>query len=198
MFRRILLLLLAVLAIAPAMAQSCPDTKSAKLGFVLERQGTRAEVRKASDHFVHVVNIYPGGKKQDVVYYKGLLPISRFDDTTQSISIPVSELRTVFPLALKARRAITYAPATPNKVGALVSLELTVTGQEALQLGPCTYEVFAVHNRFLNAEGKTTAEHTDLYSPALGFVLGKRYPEKGGAQTLVKYQSIKPLSRAPF
>jgi hypothetical protein len=175
------------------MAQSCPDAKSAKQGFVLERQGTRAEVRQASDHFVHVANIYPGGKKQDVVYYKGLLPISRFDDTTQSISIPVSELRTLFPLALKARRAVTYAPATPSKVGALISLELTVTGQEELQLGPCSYEVFAVHNRFLDLEGKTTSEHTDLYSPALGFILGKRYPEKGGAQTLVKYQSIKPL-----
>ena len=31
-----------------------------------------------------------------------------------------------------------------------------------------------------------------------GFILGKRYPEKGGAQTVVKYQSIRPLARAPF
>ncbi|WP_243374512.1 hypothetical protein [Microvirga solisilvae] len=193
MFRQAIFLLFAFLPIAPAMAQSCPDARTAKQGFVLERQGTRAEVRQASDHFVHVANVYPGGKKQDVVYYKGLLPISRFDDTTQSISIPVSELRTIFPLGLKARRAVTYAPATPSKVGALVSLELTVSGQEELQLGSCTYEVFAVHNRYINAEGKTTSEHTDLYSPVLGFVLGKRYPEKGGAHTLVKYQSIKPL-----
>jgi hypothetical protein len=193
MLKRTLFLFLALLATASSAAQSCPDARSAKQGFVLERQGTRTEVRQASDHFVHVANIYPGGKKQDVIYYKGLLPISRFDDTTQSISIPVSELRTIFPLVLKARRAITYAPATPSKVGALVSLELTVTGQEELQLGPCTYEVFTVHNRFLNADGKITSEHTDLYSPALRVVLGRRYPEKGGADTFVKYQSIKPL-----
>jgi hypothetical protein len=52
-----------------------------------------------------------------------------------------------------------------------------------------------VRNRFLNADGKMTSEHTDLYSPELGFVLAKRYEEKGGTQTTIKYQSIKPLGR---
>lgn len=179
-------------------AAQCPDAKTAKQGFILERQGTRSEVRQASEHFVHVTNLYPSGGKQDVIYYKGLLPISRFDETTRSISIPVSDLRTIFPLTLKSRRAVTYAPATPNKVGSLISLELTVTGQEKLELGPCSYEVYAVHNRYLTSDGKTTSQHTDLYSPALGFLLGKRYEETGGVQTVVKYQSIKPLGRAPF
>lgn len=198
MFKQTLLLALTPFLSISTLAEPCPDAKTAKQGFILERQGTRAEVRQASDHFVHVTNLYPGGKKQDVIYYKGLLPISRFDETTQSISIPVSELRTIFPLALKARRAVTYAPATPTKVGSLISLELTVTGQEELELGSCSYEVYAVHNRYLNAEGRTTSEHTDLYSPALGFVLAKRYDEKTGTATLVKYQSIKPLGRNPL
>ncbi|SCZ02103.1 hypothetical protein SAMN02927923_03456 [Microvirga guangxiensis] len=181
-----------------ALADPCPNAQTAKQGFILERQGTKANVRPASDHFIHVTNHYPSGKKQDVIYYKGLLPISRFDDTTQSISIPVSDVRTVFPLTLKARRAVTYAPATPSKVGALVSLELTVMGMEEIGIGSCSYEVLAVHHRYMNAEGKTTSEHTDLYSPALGFVLAKRYPERGGRHTLVQYQSIKPLGRGPF
>ena len=120
-------------------------------------------------------NSYPGGKKQDVIYYRGLFPLTRFDDTARSINIPVSDLRTIFPLELKARRAVTYAPSQPGKVGALISLELTVMGQEQLQLGPCSYNVLTVRNRFLNAEGKATSEHTDLYSPELGFVLAKRY-----------------------
>jgi hypothetical protein len=191
-------LLLALLVYAPALADDCPNAQTAKEGFVLERQGTRAEVRPASDHFVHATNLYPGGRKQDVIYYKGLLPISRFDDSTRSISIPVSDLRTIFPLIPKTRRAVTYAPATPSRVGALVSLELTVTGQERIQLGSCSYEVLSVHSRLLNADGRTSSEHTDLYSPVLGFILAKRYEEKGGRQTLVKYQSIKPLGRAPF
>jgi hypothetical protein len=104
-------------------------------------------------------------------------------------------LRTIFPLELKARRAVTYAPSQPSKAGALISLELTVTGQEQLQLGPCSYNVLIVRNRFLNAEGKTTSEHTDLYSPELGFVLAKRYEERAGTQTTIKYQSIRPLGR---
>jgi hypothetical protein len=74
-------------------------------------------------------------------------------------------------------------------------LELTVTGQEQLQLGSCSYNVTVVRNRFLNADGKVTSEHTDLYSPELGFVLAKRYEEKGGTQTTIKYQSIKLLGR---
>lgn len=183
------------MAAAPAHADDCPNAQTAKLGFVLERQGTRAEVRPSSDHFVHVVNSYPGGKTQNVIYYRGFFLISRFDDTARSINIPMSDLRTVFPLEPKARRALTYAPAQPDKVAAPISLELTVTGQEQMQLGACSYNVLIVRNRFLNAAGKVTSEHTDLYSPELGFVLAKRYDERGGGQTTMKYQSIRPLGK---
>jgi hypothetical protein len=195
MLRPLLSLALTVLPLAPALGNDCPTAQTAKLGFILEQQGTSAEVRPSANHFVHVLNSYPSGKKQNVLYYRGFFPISRFDDTARSINIPVSDLRTVFPLDLKARRAITYAAAQPDKVGALISLELTVTGQEQFQLGSCSYNVLIVRNRFLNAEGKVTSEHTDLYSPDLGFVLAKRYEEGGGRQTTVRYQSIRPLSR---
>jgi len=195
MFQRLVPLIATVLLASPAIGNDCPTAQTAKLGFILERQGTIAEVRPASDHFVHVLNSYPGGKKQDVIYYRGLFPLTRFDDTARSINIPVSDLRTIFPLELKARRAVTYAPSQPGKVGALISLELTVTGQEQLQLGPCSYNVLIVRNRFLNAEGKATSEHTDLYAPELGFVLAKRYEERAGTQTTIKYQSIRPLGR---
>ncbi|WP_262032133.1 hypothetical protein [Microvirga sp. Mcv34] len=195
MFRHACSFALLALAISPAHADDCPTAQTAKLGFVLERPGAVAEVRPAAEHFVHVLNAYLGGKKQDVIYYRGFFPISRFDDTARSINIPVSDLRSLFPLEPKARRTLTYSASQPGKVGALISLELTVTGQEQIQLGSCSYKVLVVHNRFLNQDGKTTFEHTDLYSPELGFVLAKRYEEKGGAQTTVKYQSIKPLRR---
>jgi hypothetical protein len=196
MLRPALPLIFSAALAVPAYADDCPNAQTAKLGFVLERQGTKAEVRPASDHFVHVVNSYPGGKTQNVIYYRGFFPISRFDDTARSINIPISDIRTIFPLQPKARRALTYAPARPDKVGDLISLELTVTGQEQMQIGACSYSVLIVKNRFLNAEGKSTYEHTDLYSPELGFILAKRYDEKGGAQTTMKYQSIKPLGKA--
>jgi len=195
MLRLTLFLIFTAKLAVPAYADDCPNAQTAKLGFVLERQGTRAEVRPASDHFVHVVNSYPGGKTQNVIYYRGFFPISRFDDTARSINIPVSDLRTIFPLEPKARRALTYAPAQTDKVGALISLELTVTGQEQMQLGTCSYNVLIVRNRFLNEAGKATSEHTDLYSPELGFILAKRYEERGGAQTTMKYQSIRPLGK---
>jgi hypothetical protein len=184
-----------LVVVAPVQADDCPNAKTARLGFVLERQGIRAEVRPTVDHFVHVQNLYPGGKRQDVIYYRGLFPISRFDDTARSINVPVSDIRTVFPLQAKSRRALTYAPAEPGKVGALLSLEISVSGQEKLELGACSYDVLVVRNRTLNAEGRVLGEHTDLYSPELGFVLGKRYDDQGGRQTVVRYQSIRPLGR---
>jgi hypothetical protein len=195
MFRCVLILTVTATLVSPALGDDCPTAQTAKLGFILERQGTSAEIRPASDHFVHVVNSYPGGKKQNVIYYRGFFPISRFDDTARSINIPVSDLRSVFPLEPKSRRAVTYAPAQPDKVGALISLELTVTGQEQIQLGACSYNVLIVRNRFLDVAGKVTSEHTDLYSTELGFILAKRYEERGGAQTTVKYQSIRPLGK---
>ena len=195
MMQRLHLLALAFLLAMPAAADECPTEQTAKLGFVLEREGTRAEIRPAAEHFVHAVNSYPSGRKQNVIYYRGLLQISRFDDEARTIHIPLSDLRTVFPLDVKTQRAVTYAPATPDKVGATISLELTVSGREQVQLGPCSYNVLVVRNGFLNSEGRVTTEYTDLYSPDLGFVLGKRYDGKGGVQTTIKYQTIKPLGR---
>lgn len=197
MFKRLLPSLALGLCMAgPALAQSCPDERTAKLGFVLEKQGTKTEVRPASDHFVHASNIYRGAGRQDVLYYRGLFAVSRFDERTRSIIIPVSDLRSVFPLHPKARRAVTYAPATPTKVGALVSLELTVSGEEEMSLGPCVYDVLVIRNRFFNGEGQVTSEHTDLYAPELGFVLGRRYDERDGSRTTVQYQTIRPLGQA--
>ena len=195
MLRSAALLSLLPALVTPALGNDCPTAQTAKLGFVLERQGTSAEVRPTANHVVHVVNLYPGGKKQDVLYYRGLFPLSRFDDTARSINIRVSDISTLFPLEPKARRALTYMAAQPDKAGPLISLELTVTGQEQLQMGSCSYNVLIVRNRFLNADGKVASEHTDLYAPDLGFVLAKRYDERGGTQTTVKYQSIKPLGR---
>lgn len=179
--------------VEPSFAAECPDAHSAKDGFVLARGGTRAEVRPASDHLTHVLNAYPGGKKQDVIYFRGLFVISRFDDSARSINIPLSDLRTIFPLAVKTRRAVTYAPSRPGKIGATISLEMTVSGQEKVRLGACAYEVLVIRNRMMNAEGRVTYEETDLYSPELEFLLGKRYDDPLGRKTTIMYHSIGPI-----
>lgn len=195
MIRSPAFLLLLAAGIVPAWADDCPSARTAKLGFVLERQGARAEVRPASDHFVHVRNVYAGGKQQDAINYRGFFPVRRFDDTARSINIPVPDIRSVFPLEARAKRALTYASAEPDRVGPLRSIEITVSGQERLELGSCSYEVLVVRSRTLNADGRLLGEHTDLYSPELGFILAKRYDKNGGRQTTVKYQSIRPLGR---
>jgi hypothetical protein len=184
---------IAVLA-TPSLADECPTAQTAKQGFVLERQGSRAEVRPSENHFVHVVNLFPGGKKQDAIYYRGLFLISRFDDTAKAINVPVSDIRTLFPLEVKAKRALTYAPAQPSKIGTLVSLELTIEKQDTLKVGDCEYKVLVIRNRYLNAEGRVTGENTDFYSPDLGFTLAKRYDDNPGRSTTVQYERIRPLN----
>jgi hypothetical protein len=193
---RILLFALAFLPAARVATQECPTAETAKAGFVLERRGTQAEVRPTSENFVHVVNTYPNGTKQDVIYYRGLFEISRFDNVARRFNVLLTDLRSIFPLDGKSRRAVTFAPADSKKVSAPISQEMTVVGQEKLQLGQCSYPVLTIRNRFMNAEGRVLSEHTDLYSADLGFVLGKRYDEKGGRQTTMLYQSIRPLARS--
>jgi hypothetical protein len=188
-------LFLAVAPIGVAHADDCPNAQTAKLGFVLERQGIRAEIRSMSDRFVHARNIYGPGRTQDVIYYGGLVEISRFDDNARRINIPMSDLRTMLPLETGARRTVTYAPSDPGRVGAVVSLELTVTGREKVQLGSCEYAVQVVKTRTLAADGKVLYEYSDLYSPDLGFVLAKRYNEKNGSESTVSYRTIRPLGR---
>jgi hypothetical protein len=197
MLRNLAALVPLVLLATPAAADECPTAQTARQGYVLERQGARAEVRPQENHFVQVVNTFNGGKKQDAIYYRGLFLISRFDDTARAINVPVSDIRTLFPLEVKARRALTYAPAQPAKTGSLVSLELTVEKQEKLKIGDCEYQVLVIRNRHLNAEGRVTSEHTDFYSPDLGFTLAKRYDDTPGTSTTVQYERIRPLNPGP-
>jgi hypothetical protein len=186
------LLPVCLLALLPTtvFAQSCPDAATAKTGFVLGKQGTTARVRRANDLLTHVVNTYPGGTKQDVLYFRGLFEICRSSENGRRIAVPLTDLRTVFPLKVGVRRAVTYIPAQPDGAGAPVSLELSVESQEKLQVGSCSYEVLVVRNRFLGPDGRVMSQHVDFYSPDLGFVLAKKYDEGGGRESLVKYQSI--------
>jgi hypothetical protein len=55
--------------------------------------------------------------------------------------------------------------------------------------------VLVVQSRYLAADGRVTAKFVDLYSPELGYVLGKRYDEGGGRETVVKFETIRPLSK---
>lgn len=183
------------LASLPAMAQDCPTSVTAKAGFALERAGTRTEVWPESDLFVRVTNSYPNGKKQDGLYFKGLLVMTRSEPSVQTVTFPLSDWRTIFPLDVGVRRTLTYVPIESGKPGRLTSLELTVPGRDKLQLGPCSYDVLIIHNRFLAADGKVLSEHSDLYSVELGFILAKRYDERGGRQTTVKYETIRLLDR---
>jgi hypothetical protein len=193
---RVLASLAAAVALAsPVAADDCPDKTAARAGFVLERAGTASEVRPVSDLFTHVRNTYPSGKTQDVLYFRGLFDVSRRDESAHRLSVPLTDLRTLFPLDVGARRAVTFVLAEPGKAGPPLSLELTVAGRETFRMGACRYDVLVVRNRTLNVAGKVTSQYTDLYAPDLGIVLGRRFDDGGGRQTSVLFESIRLLPR---
>jgi hypothetical protein len=196
MIRAAALFFTAILSASGAVADDCPNATTAKAGFVLERNGSTSEVRPASDLFAHVVNLFPGGKKQDVLTLNGLIVVSRFDDTAKAITIPLTDLRTILPLSVGTRRAISLVPAEPTKAGRIFSQEMVVSGREKVQLGPCSYDVLVIQSRYLAADGRVMDKFVDLYSPELGYVLGKRYDEGGGRETVVKFETIRLLSKA--
>ncbi|HEY8383756.1 MAG TPA: hypothetical protein VIL09_16565 [Microvirga sp.] len=188
----------AVIAMAStgiAFAQACPNAATARTGFMLERQGTRTEVRPASDLFTHAANVYSGGRRQDVLYFRGLIAVSRISSDAQAITVPLTDLRQVFPLDVGAKRALVYVSTEPGKAGRPTSVEITVPGRESLRIGGCTYEVIVVRNRILAPDGRLVSQHADLYAPDLGFVIGRRYDD-GGRETLVTYETIRPLERS--
>jgi hypothetical protein len=69
-----------------------------------------------------------------------------------------------------------------------------VAGKEKLALGSCSYDVLVIRNRYLTQDGRTTSRFVDLYSPELGYVLGKRYDEGGGRESAVSFETIRPLA----
>ena len=176
-----------------ASAEDCPNAVTAKTGFVLERNGTASQVRPSSP-FTHVMNTYSNGMKQDVITFHGLVTLTRFDRSARSITIPLTDLRTILPLKVGDKRVISFVPADPTGFRGIVSQEMQVSGKEKLQLGSCSYDVLVIQNRYLAQDGRTTSRFVDLYSPELGYVLGKRYDEGGGRETAVKFETIRPLS----
>jgi hypothetical protein len=187
-------MLLASLAVAlPASADDCPNSITAKTGFVLERSGTTSQVRPSSP-FTHVLNTYSNGMRQDVITFHGLVTLTRFDGSAKSITIPLIDLRTILPLKVGDRRAISFVPADPTGFRGIVSQDLHVSGKETLRLGSCSYDVLVIQNRYLAQDGRIRSQFVDLYSPELGYVLGKRYDEGGGRESVVKFETIRPLS----
>ncbi len=184
-----------LLSAGDAYAAQCVDAKSAKEGFVLERPGIHSEFRPVAGGMISVDNKYESQSPQTQFLFGGLIEVFRDSDTGQMAMIPLSDVRKLFPLKAGAKSKTLFVRLAPNKQPkGTETVEIVVKGKETFSLGDCKYNVLTVKETITNEAGETLDQYTALYAPDLQAVLAKRYDEGTKAESVVGYQTIKPLA----
>jgi hypothetical protein len=184
-----------LLSTSAAHAAQCIDAKSARDGFILERPGIHSEFRPVAGGMVSVANKYDSQSPQTQFLFGGLIEVFRDSSTGQLAMIPLADLRKLFPLKPGTKSKTEFVRLAPTKrpKGA-ETVEIVVKGKETFSLGDCKYSVLAVKETIMNDAGETLDEFTALYAPDLQAVLAKRYDEGTNAESVVGYETIKPLA----
>lgn len=184
-----------VLSANAAYAAQCIDAKSAKDGFALEKPGIRSEYRPVAGGLVSVANKYQSQSPQTQFLLGGLIEVFRTSDTGQMAMFPLSDTHKLFPLKTGAKSKTLFVRLAPNKrPNGTETVEIVVKGKETFNLGDCKYNVLTVKETITSDAGKTLDQFTALYAPDLQAVLAKRYDEGTSAESVVGYETIKPIA----
>jgi hypothetical protein len=182
------------LAASAAQAAQCIDAKSAKNGFILERPGIHSEYRPAASGMVAVANTYESETPQSQFLFGGLIEVFRDSSTGRLAMIPLADLRKLFALKAGTKSKTAFVELAPNtQPKGIQTIELSVTGKDTVSLGDCKYAVLAVAETITNEAGETLDDYTALYSPDLQAVLARRYDAGKSSESVVGYETIKPL-----
>lgn len=186
--------LVTVFAGSYAYGADCPDSETAKKGFVLERPGVRTVVRKSAEQVAIVNNDYASAPPQTQFLVGGLFEVFRTSSKGQFVTLPASDFRDIFPLREGKEQDISWLwlDAKRNRVEPN-TLSLKVAGKEIIKLGDCSYEVLAVRQVLTSGQGQVIDTWTALYSADLKAVLAKRYDEGTAKENTVAFEMIKPL-----
>ncbi|TIT60229.1 MAG: hypothetical protein E5W60_18985 [Mesorhizobium sp.] len=144
---------------------------------------------------VSVANTYQSESPQTQFLYAGLIEVFRDSTTGHLAMIPLGDLKKLFPLKAGAKSTTQFVELSPKKQPkGTKTLELAVKGKETFSLGGCKYNVLAVKETFKNQAGETLDTFTALYAPDLGASLARRYDEGTNSESVVGYETIKPLA----
>jgi hypothetical protein len=100
--------LCAVLAASTTHAADCPDSETAKEGFVLEMPGVSSTFRQLDESVVQVENSYEASSPQTQFFFGGLIEVFRTSKTGQFALLPFSDLRDVLPLETGAHHKLSW------------------------------------------------------------------------------------------
>lgn len=187
-------LLISVLAGGGAYADDCPDARTARGGFVLERPGVRTEVRQSKEQVTIVTNKFTGETPQTQFLVRGLIEVFRTSSTGQHVALPMADLRKAFPLKEGKEQEVSWLGLDPkNQRIEPTSMSVKVTGKETIRLGDCLYDVLAVRQVLTDGDGEVLDARVSLYSPDLQAVLARRYDEGTAQEATVAYEKITDL-----
>jgi hypothetical protein len=175
-----------------ANAQSCPDARASKTGFVVER-GERSRTEVLHDGpIVRTILRYGGKALLETTQYEGLFDLDRLDRGRRIVFKPKSDLAKLFPLKPSQRATAEFDIEEAAGTAKKRTVVLLVKGQDELYLGACKYKVLKIERSQTQTSEPPSFLNVDYYAPELKLVIAKEYKESGGRTNLIKFDKIYP------
>jgi hypothetical protein len=185
-----------ILSTTVAMADDCPDAKSGKSGFVVERgESSSTDVFHIENSVIRTVMRSGGNALLETTQYEGLIQLDRIDRGRRTTFRPKGDLAAIFPLKVGQQASAEFEYLGADGRSTVATVGLTVKEKGRLFIGPCGYDVFKVERSESRGEQPPRVINVDYYAPALKLVIAKEYKEKDGRSTLVKFDRIYPIKR---
>jgi hypothetical protein len=185
-------LLIAALLANPAFAQAddCPDSKTVKRPFIVERRSdVQTEIIHLDDGLVRTALRSRGSTLLETTEFQGLFQLDRIDRGRRRTLKPKTDLKSFFPLKVGQKIVAEFETEEAGKVSNS-RVELTVKKADTLYVGSCKYSVLQIEKSEARGEGDLRFLNVDYYSPVLKLVIAKEYKERNGAINLIKYDRI--------
>ena len=179
-----------VIGVQLGHAQSCPDARAGKSGFVVER-GERSRTEVFHDgSIVRTILRYGGNALLETTQYEGLFDLDRLDRGRHSAFKAKSDLAKLFPLKPGQRATVEFDIDEAAGMAKKRTVAILVRGQDELYLGACKYKVLKIERSQTQTSAPPSFMHVDYYAPDLKLVVAKEYKGAGGRTTLIKFDKI--------
>jgi hypothetical protein len=134
-----------VLSASVAMADDCPNAKSGKIGFVLERgERTSTEVFHVENSVVRTVMRSGGNTVLETAQFEGLMQLDRIDRGRRTTFRPKGDLAAIFPLKVGQQTSAEFEYQGADGRSTVATVGLTVKEKDQLFIGACRYDVFKI------------------------------------------------------
>lgn len=173
-----------------AVAETCPDAKSATRPFIVERSGDwRLAVVHVDDTTVSTMLRSRGTTILETVEFQGLFQLDRIDRGRRKVFRPKGDLKSFFPIKVGKKIVAEFDSDESGKTST-TKIELIVRKADTLHIGACKYAVFQIQRSESHAGGPLQFFNYDYYSPDLRIIIAKEYKNAGRANNWIKYERI--------